>query len=57
MGQNLRGEDELEIWPTLLEHWMELHGWMANSSAAVEPERVGPKPVKSSEKIEEFRSR
>lgn len=28
MGQNLKGEDELEVWPTLLEHWMELHGWM-----------------------------
>ena len=28
LGQNLRGQAELEIWPTLLEHWMELHGWM-----------------------------
>jgi len=29
MGQNLKGMSELEIWPTLLEHWMQLHGWMA----------------------------
>lgn len=29
MGQNLRGLAELEIWPTLLEHWMQLHGWMS----------------------------
>jgi acetyl esterase/lipase len=29
MGQGLRGLSELEIWPTLLEHWMQLHGWMA----------------------------
>ena len=28
MGQGLKGEPELEIWPVLLEHWMELHGWM-----------------------------
>ena len=34
MGQNLRGESELEIWPLLLEHWMQLHGWM--SPAATE---------------------
>jgi len=31
MGQNLKGQAELEIWPTLLEHWMELHGWMLNA--------------------------
>jgi acetyl esterase/lipase len=29
MGQNLKGMAELEIWPLLLEHWMQLHGWMA----------------------------
>ena len=29
MGQNLKGMAELQIWPTLLEHWMQLHGWMA----------------------------
>jgi acetyl esterase/lipase len=29
MGQNLKGLAELEIWPVLLEHWMQLHGWMA----------------------------
>jgi len=29
MGQNLKGLGELEVWPTLLEHWMQLHGWMA----------------------------
>ena len=28
MGQNLKGMAELEIWPLLLEHWMQLHGWM-----------------------------
>ena len=33
MGQNLRGLAELEVWPTLLEHWMQLHGWMAASGA------------------------
>lgn len=34
MGQNLKGMTELEIWPVLLEHWMQLHGWM--SLAAIE---------------------
>ena len=28
MGQGLKGLAELEIWPTLLEHWMQLHEWM-----------------------------
>lgn len=32
MGQGLKGLAELEIWPTLLEHWMQLHGWMAAGS-------------------------
>jgi acetyl esterase/lipase len=39
MGQALKGEDELEIWPTLLQHWMELHGWMLPPV----PEREGVK--------------
>jgi acetyl esterase/lipase len=29
MGQSLKGEGELEVWPILLEHWLQLHGWMA----------------------------
>jgi acetyl esterase/lipase len=33
MGQGLNGEAELEIWPTLLEHWMQLHGWMSQGVA------------------------
>jgi acetyl esterase/lipase len=33
MGQNLKGMAELEIWPTLLEHWMQLHGWMSPTAA------------------------
>jgi acetyl esterase/lipase len=33
MGQNLKGMAELEVWPTLLEHWMQLHGWMNSNSA------------------------
>jgi acetyl esterase/lipase len=28
MGQNLP-QKELAIWPTLLQHWLQLHGWMA----------------------------
>jgi len=28
MAQNLPKLPELTIWPTLLEHWMQLHGWM-----------------------------
>ncbi len=28
MAQNLPGLPELAVWPTLLEHWMQLHGWM-----------------------------
>jgi acetyl esterase/lipase len=28
MGQNL-SQKELAIWPTLLQHWLQLHGWMA----------------------------
>lgn len=27
MGQGLK-QTELEIWPTLLQHWMQIHGWM-----------------------------
>ena len=34
MGQNLRGLAELEVWPLLLEHWMQFHGWMAANSPA-----------------------
>jgi acetyl esterase/lipase len=29
MGQKLKGMAELEVWPTLLQHWLQLHGWMA----------------------------
>jgi acetyl esterase/lipase len=29
MGQGLKGLDELQVWPTLLAHWMQLHGWMS----------------------------
>lgn len=29
MGQGLKGLAELEVWPLLLQHWMQLHGWMA----------------------------
>lgn len=29
MGQNLPGLQELSIYPTLIAHWMEMHGWMA----------------------------
>jgi acetyl esterase/lipase len=29
MGQGLKGLGELEVWPLLLQHWMQLHGWMA----------------------------
>lgn len=39
MGQNLKGQEELEIWPTLLQHWMEFHGWMLPQSAARDRER------------------
>jgi hypothetical protein len=28
MAQNLPKLPELTIWPTLLEHWMQLHEWM-----------------------------
>jgi acetyl esterase/lipase len=31
MGQGLKGLPELAIYPTLLENWMEMHGWMAES--------------------------
>jgi acetyl esterase/lipase len=33
MGQNLKGLAELEVWPTLLEHWMQFHGWMSAAAA------------------------
>jgi acetyl esterase/lipase len=42
MGQRLRGQEELEIWPTLLEHWMELHGWMLSSSPTRERDNERP---------------
>jgi acetyl esterase/lipase len=29
MGQGLKGLAELQVWPLLLEHWLQLHGWMA----------------------------
>jgi acetyl esterase/lipase len=32
MGQNLP-QKELAIWPTLLAHWLQLHGWMDASDA------------------------
>jgi acetyl esterase/lipase len=32
MGQNLP-QKELAIWPTLLAHWLQLHGWMDASAA------------------------
>jgi acetyl esterase/lipase len=35
MGQHLKGLAELELWPALLENWMQLHSWMA----APAPER------------------
>lgn len=28
MGQGLPKQPELAIWPTLLQHWMQIHGWM-----------------------------
>jgi len=31
MAQGLKGLPELAIYPTLLENWMEMHGWMAVS--------------------------
>jgi acetyl esterase/lipase len=33
MGQGLKGLGELEVWPLLLEHWMQLHGWMAATAS------------------------
>ncbi len=33
MGQNLKGLAELEVWPLLLEHWMQLHGWMTATAS------------------------
>jgi acetyl esterase/lipase len=35
MGQGLKGLSELEIWPLLLQHWMQIHGWMSKTA----PER------------------
>jgi acetyl esterase/lipase len=28
LGQNIKGVGEVAIWPTLLAHWMQMHGWM-----------------------------
>jgi acetyl esterase/lipase len=33
MGQGLKGLAELEVWPALLQHWMQLHGWMGATAA------------------------
>ncbi|HEY4378947.1 MAG TPA: alpha/beta hydrolase [Acidobacteriaceae bacterium] len=33
MGQNLKGLGELEVWPMLLEHWMQMHGWMSAAAS------------------------
>ena len=33
MAQNLPKLPELAIWPTLLQHWMELHGWIVQPSS------------------------
>jgi acetyl esterase/lipase len=33
MGQGLKGLSELEVWPLLLAHWMQLHGWMSAATA------------------------
>ena len=29
MGQDIAAAPELAVWPLLLEHWMQAHGWMA----------------------------
>ncbi len=34
MGQGLKNLGELEVWPTLLQHWMQLHRWMAVEAPA-----------------------
>jgi acetyl esterase/lipase len=34
MGQGLKGLGELEVWPLLLEHWMQFHGWMSPTATA-----------------------
>lgn len=39
MGQNLKNMPELEIWPTLLEHWLQMHGWMARPANKEHEER------------------
>jgi acetyl esterase/lipase len=31
LGQNVKDITELEIWPVLVQHWMQLHGWMAQT--------------------------
>jgi acetyl esterase/lipase len=28
IGQNVKGVAEVAIWPTLLAHWMQMHGWL-----------------------------
>jgi acetyl esterase/lipase len=32
MGLNVKGVSEVEIWPTLLQHWLQMHGWMPLSA-------------------------
>lgn len=39
MGQNLAGLSELNIWPVLLEHWMQQNQWMAVSASNEESVR------------------
>jgi acetyl esterase/lipase len=33
IGQGLKGLSELEVWPLLLQHWMQQHGWMIASGS------------------------
>jgi hypothetical protein len=28
LGQNIRNAPELALWPLLLQHWMQAHGWI-----------------------------
>jgi acetyl esterase/lipase len=33
LGQHIRNAPELDIWPLLLQHWMQAHGWISSTAS------------------------
>ncbi len=47
MAQGFKKYPELAIYPTLVENWMEIHGWMAQETTQPNPANLGTQPAAS----------